>query len=98
MDRTAARIMLIEDIAHDLEPDGSASTAAAAPARARPYACHHAKIDKVVVALEAEGLLPPELRPVVRNRRIIDALMADGFALDLPSRWAIGRYFQRRRR
>jgi hypothetical protein len=48
--------------------------------------------------LEAAGLLPPELRPMIRNRRIIDALMADGFALDLPSPWAIRRFFKSRRR
>jgi hypothetical protein len=92
--------MPIEDVTPNLEPEGSAATSstAEASARARPYACHHSKIDKVVTALEAEGLLPAELRPLVRNDRIIHALMADGFALDLPSRWAIDRYFKSRRR
>jgi hypothetical protein len=50
-----------------------------------------------VAALEAEGLLPPHLRPTHRDRRITDWMLEKGYAKDAPSRQAIARFFANRR-
>jgi hypothetical protein len=54
---------------------------------------HGPKIRKAVEALEASGELPRHLRPVLRNRRILDWLDANGYGADLPSRSALTRHF-----
>ena len=51
------------------------------------------KIREAVEALEARGELPRHLRPVLRNRRILDWLAANGYGADLPSRSALARHF-----
>jgi len=53
---------------------------------------HGAKIAEAVRLLRADDRLPPYLRPVERNRRIIEWLIENGYAPDLPSRHAIDRY------
>ena len=54
---------------------------------------HGPKIREAVEALEACGVLPRHLRPVLRNRRILDWLDANGYGPDLPSRSALTRHF-----
>jgi hypothetical protein len=54
---------------------------------------HGSKIREAVLALEACGDLPRNLRPVHRDRRVLDWLTRHGYAADLPSRTALGRYF-----
>jgi hypothetical protein len=54
---------------------------------------HGPKIREAVEALEASGELPRYLRPVLRNRRVLDWLAANGYGADLPSRSAIARHF-----
>ena len=46
---------------------------------------HGPKIREAVEALEACGGLPRHLRPVLRNRRILDWLSANGYGADLPT-------------
>jgi hypothetical protein len=55
---------------------------------------HQPKIGEAVAALRAEKLLPPHLRPVQRNRLIIEWLIAAGYGNDLPSPRAIARWFE----
>jgi len=63
---------------------------------------HQVKISVAVQALRQAGRLPPHLRPVERDRRIIDWLKAHGYAgdkvyghrSDLPSPSALARYFK----
>jgi len=62
-------------------------------AGAAPRRGHHPKVAQAVEALRDEGNLPRHLRPVERDRRIVEWLAAHGYAADLPSRSAIGRYF-----
>jgi hypothetical protein len=54
---------------------------------------HGPKIRKAVEALEARGELLRYLRPVRRNKLILDWLGGNGYAADLPSRPALARYF-----
>jgi hypothetical protein len=54
---------------------------------------HGPKIRQAVLHLEASGELPRHLRPVLRNRRILDWLAANGYGADLPSRSALARHF-----
>jgi len=54
---------------------------------------HGPKIREAVEALEASGGLPRNLRPVLRNQRILKWLAANGYAADLPSRSALARHF-----
>ena len=54
---------------------------------------HGPKIREAVAALEVSGELPRHLRPVLRNRRILDWLAANGYGADLPSRSALARHF-----
>jgi hypothetical protein len=54
---------------------------------------HGPKIREAVEASEASGELPRHLRPVLRNRRILDWLAANGYEADLPSRSALSRHF-----
>ena len=63
-------------------------------AGAVPRRGHHPKIAQAVEALRREGNLPPHLRVVERNKRIVDWLKANGYAADLPSRSAIARQFK----
>jgi hypothetical protein len=93
-----ARIMMtIEDIAGRPEPDGSAITSPEPPTRA-PRLGHRPKNRAAIEALDAEGLLPPHLRPVARFRIVSDWLMAIGYAGDMPERDAVEREYQRYRR
>jgi hypothetical protein len=55
---------------------------------------HHLKIAEAIEALRSEGNLPRHLRVVERNKRIVAWLNAHGYDGDLPSRSAIGRYFE----
>jgi hypothetical protein len=93
-----ARIMTPDDIAPDLPPGGSAGpslapmTWARRPQRRRG---HGQKIAAAVEALRPEGLLPPDLRPFMRDRRIWDWLLTHGYAEDMPSRQAIARFFEK---
>src|SRR5262245_24130324 len=59
----------IQDIALDVQPE-SASTAPTpeTPAPARPLRGHRAKIRAALEPLDAEGLLPPLLRPTARPK------------------------------
>jgi|KBSSwiStaDraftv2_1062776.scaffolds.fasta_scaffold2587407_2 hypothetical protein len=84
---------VIEDIAQDLESEAG-STSPGPPATARPQRGHAAKIGLAVAALRADGLLPLHLRPVQRDRLILEWLIAEGYGDDLPSRRAIKRYFE----
>jgi len=59
-----------------------------------PLRGHHPKIWLAVEALRREGNLPRHLRVVERNKRIVAWLNAHGYDGDLPSRSAIGRYFE----
>jgi hypothetical protein len=43
--------------------------------------------------LKAKGKLPPGLRDVDRNKRILDCLQKELGHTQLPSRWALARYF-----
>ena len=54
---------------------------------------HGPKIQEAVAALEACGELPRNLRPVTRDRLILNWLTGRGYAADLPSRSALARYF-----
>ena len=54
---------------------------------------HGPKIREAVQALEASGELPRHLRPVLRDRRILKWLAANGYEADLPSRSALARHF-----
>ena len=54
---------------------------------------HGPKIREAVAALEASGELPRHLRPVLRDRRILGWLAANGYGADLPSRSALARHF-----
>jgi hypothetical protein len=54
---------------------------------------HGPKIREAVEALAACGEMPRHLRPVLRNRRILDWLAANGYGADLPSRSALARHF-----
>ena len=58
---------------------------------------HGPKIRVAVEALEASGELPRHLRPVLRNRRVLDWLAANGYEADLPSRSALARHFDESR-
>src|SRR5262245_7629233 len=55
------------------------------------------KVEAAVRALQAEGRLPSTLRPVERNARVIDKLMALGHISrhELPSRRTLGCYLDR---
>jgi len=83
------------------EADQSEQAEARAPARRRG---HGAKIDEAVQALRRAGRLPPNLRPVERDQRVVDWLKARGYAgdkahghrSDLPSPSALARYFNKR--
>lgn len=55
---------------------------------------HGPKIAEAVQALRAAGELPANLRPVERDRRIINYLTTRGYAADKPSRFAIARHFK----
>jgi hypothetical protein len=57
------------------------------------YRGHGPKIREAVEALEASGELPRHLRPVLRDRRVLDWLAANGYGADLPSRSALARHF-----
>jgi hypothetical protein len=59
---------------------------------------HQAKISLAVAALRAQGLLPPYLRPVQRDRLIVEWLIAAGYGDDLPSRRAIKRWIESEQR
>ena len=54
---------------------------------------HGPKIREAVQALEASGELPRNLRPVLRDQRILKWLAANGYEADLPSRSALARHF-----
>ena len=54
---------------------------------------HGPKIREAAEALEACGELPRHLRPVLRNKRILNWLEANGYGADLPSRSALARHF-----
>src|SRR5262245_33151273 len=54
---------------------------------------HHPKIAQAVEALRRDGNLPRHLRPVERDRRVVEWLKANGYATDLPKRSALARYF-----
>jgi hypothetical protein len=58
-----------------------------------PKRGHHAKIEEAVQALRRAGRFPPNLRPVVRDRLVIDWLRTHGYAGDMPSPSALSRYF-----
>jgi hypothetical protein len=64
------------------------------PIGVAPRRGHSPKIAQAVEALRHEGNLPCHLRPVERDRRIVEWLAAQGYAADLPSRSAIARYFE----
>jgi hypothetical protein len=86
--------MLTEDIA--LEPDCAESASPTPePSATVPRLGHRPKIRAALEALAAEGLLPPLLRPVARFDRVIEWLMANGYALDLPGRDAVEREYRR---
>jgi hypothetical protein len=68
-------------------------TRAAAEARVAARG-HGPKVAEAVQALRAAGKLPTNLRPVVRDGRIAKWLQEHGYAEDMPSRRAIGRYFK----
>jgi hypothetical protein len=88
-----------EDIAGNLEPEAANAGPVPVPSvTARPQRGHAAKIGLAVQALRAQGLLPPHLRPVQRDRIIIEWLIANGYRDDLPSRRAIKRWFESDRR
>ena len=63
------------------------------PVRAAPRRGHRPKIAQAVEALRYEDNLPCHLRPMERDRRIVEWLAAHGYEADLPSRSAMGRYF-----
>ena len=54
---------------------------------------HGPKIREAVEALETRGELPRNLRPVLRDRRILEWLAANRYGADLPSRSALARHF-----
>jgi hypothetical protein len=54
---------------------------------------HGPKIRKAVEALEAHGEQLRYLRPVRRNKLILDWLGGNGYGADLPSRTSLSRYF-----
>jgi hypothetical protein len=56
---------------------------------------HAPKIAEAVKALHLADRLPRHLRPVERDRRILEWLAEHGYAGDMPSRQAIGRFFAR---
>jgi hypothetical protein len=72
------------------EPEGTLSK--------RPKWGHFNKIEEVVLELIAEGALPPHLRPMDRNKRIGDRLVARGYRKDQPSRRALNRAWSRLKR
>jgi hypothetical protein len=51
------------------------------------------KIAAAVHALRLADRLPPHLRPVERDRRVVEYLAEHGYAGDLPSPSALARYF-----
>jgi hypothetical protein len=65
-------------------------------ADARPRRGHGPKLGLAVRALEAQGVPVGSLRPVARDRIIEDWLKANGYAADMPSRSAIGRFMRER--
>jgi hypothetical protein len=73
-----------------MTPAGTASQSRVAAVTRRG---HQLKIAEAIEALRREGNLPRHPRPVERDRRIVEWLAAHGYAADLPSRSAIGRYF-----
>jgi hypothetical protein len=72
-------------------PNASADLERQSVARVRRG--HHPKIAQAVEALRREGNLPRHLRPVERDRRVVEWLKANGYATDLPKRSALARYF-----
>jgi hypothetical protein len=62
-------------------------------APARPLRGHAAKIERAARALWANGVPPPGLRPVHRDKLIMDWLDANGYGEDRPSPRAIARWF-----
>lgn len=54
---------------------------------------HGPKIAEAVRALERDGALPPNLRPVQVRRLITDWLKANGYENDLPTKSSIDRFF-----
>src|SRR5690348_816806 len=60
----------------------------------RLFRGHGRKIAMAVSSLEGEGRLRPLLRPVERNKRVLDWLMTNGYGDCLPSRRALDRHWQ----
>jgi hypothetical protein len=57
---------------------------------------HHDKIHAAVETVSARGLLRPNMRTSERDAVVTLQLVADGWTGNhLPTRWAIGRYFER---
>ena len=65
----------------------------AIPSAPAPKRGHYAKIAEAVHALRRAGRLVPNLRPVVRDRRVIEWLKEHGYVGDLPSPSALTRFF-----
>jgi hypothetical protein len=76
-----------------ITPDGGEAKPSIREAQVSALRGHGPKIEEAVAALEAEGQLPPNLRPGRRDQRILAWLAQHGYAADLPSRAALGRYF-----
>ena len=59
---------------------------------ARKRTGHGAKIEVAVAALEAQGKLPPHLRPCVWDQLVLKELERQGYKTDLPDRFALHRF------
>jgi hypothetical protein len=75
---------------HDALSDAPGRTPVGAP-----YGGHGPKIEEAIAALQAAGQLMAGLRSSERDKRIENWLRGCGYRGDeLPSRWAIWRYFR----
>jgi hypothetical protein len=91
------RAPILPDVpTEDSPPAGVERDLAREPSVRRTSRGHAPKIAAAVGELEAEGELPPHLRPAHRDRRILDRLVRMGYERDLPNRDAIRRFFQGR--
>jgi hypothetical protein len=56
---------------------------------------HRRKIRAAIEALDAQGMLPPYLRPVARDALVFAELVRQGYRNDMPTRHSISREFAR---